>query len=136
MDSEGRTLLQATVGAAVLPLLTDLVDRAGEWFYVYWLARSQAGSAQRPSTSSGRTIVAFATADSAMAFARRNRFDLNHQSSHLQQISLPRLLLLLFNDAAIHAVLLVPDSDPPERAGVYPDGIRLERAALLRQLER
>jgi len=102
-------------------------------FYVYRSSRKgsgEGGTGESPS-SQPRTIVAFPSGDSALAFAQRNALGYAPQ---LQRLSLARLLMALLQQPGLAAVLFVAAEAAEPAAGRLPVGFRLERAALLQSL--
>jgi hypothetical protein len=118
--------------AAVRELLATLRERAGaERFYVFWTA---AGPAQPPGARRERTLLAFQTPDTALAFAQRNRLhDANRP--RLRRVELIQLVGAALRAPAIVAILFVGDEDHPTLpAGRLPPGVRVARDELLRSL--
>lgn len=101
---------------------------AGEVFYVF-----QAGSATGANGAGGtgkpRTLLAFASPDSALLFAQRNGLIKDETPPRLRAVPIPRLLLAMAVGPNIRALLFVPDSSDPQR-GRMPEGVVVERAAL------
>ena len=121
----------ATTPEATRALLDELRVKAGvERFYVFWTTGGGAGA--RPSGRK-RTLLAFPTPDSALAFAQRNGLGSPSEQPRLRRFALLQLLQAMLREPAILALLLVTDDEPPA-AGQLPHGQRIERAALLRRL--
>lgn len=119
--------------AAAQAFVADLQVQAGaESFYVFWVA-GKAG--QGGPSSRSRRVLAFATPDTAMAFAQRNNLIDVANGPRLRRLSLARLLLAMAREPAIARLLLVHDGDVPAIAGLLPDGIHVEREAMLRRLQ-
>ncbi len=119
--------------AAAQAFVDDLqVQAGGEWFYVFWVA-GRAG--QGGLSSRSRRVLAFATPDTAMAFAQRNNLIDVANGPRLRRLSLARLLLAMAREPAIARLLLVHDGDVPAVAGQLPDGIVVEREEMLRRLQ-
>ena len=120
--------------AAAQAFVADLqVQAGGEWFYVFWVA-GRAGQQGSPSSRS-RRVLAFATPDTAMAFAQRNNLIDVANGPRLRRLNITRLLLAMARDPAIAGLLLVHDGDVPVVAGQLPDGIHVERKNMLRRLQ-
>jgi hypothetical protein len=116
---------------AARALLDELRAQAGaERFYVFWIIGGGAGAG---ASGRKRTLLAFPTPDSALAFAQRNGLGNPGEQPRLRRFALLQLLQAMLREPAILALLLVTDDDPPP-AGQLPRGTRIERAELLRRL--
>lgn len=118
---------------AVAAALAELRRQLGRnTFYVYrgGGGKGEGGAGDAP-RGKQRTIVAFPSGDAALAFAQRNALG---SSPRLQRLGLPRLLLALFQQASLEAVLFVADEAAEPPPGRLPAGFRLQRAELLRSL--
>lgn len=123
----------ATVDAT-RALLADLHTRTGAHdFYVFWTGgQGAAGGGQ----SRQRTLLAFLTPDTALAFAQQNHLRQAGGQPRLRRLALLQLIHAVLREPAIAALLFVAEPDdrlPP--AGHLPYGLRVERAELLRQLQ-
>lgn len=123
----------ATVDAT-RALLADLHSRTGARdFYVFWTGGQGAAAGGRRRQ---RTLLAFLTPDTALAFAQQNHLRQAGGQPRLRRLALLQLLHAVLREPAIAALLFVTEPDdqlPP--AGRLPDGLRVERAELLRQLQ-
>jgi hypothetical protein len=120
-----------TTPEAARALLDELRVKAGvERFYVFWTSGGGAGAR---AGGRKRTLLAFPTPDSALAFAQRNELGSPGAQPRLRRFALLQLLQAMLREPAILALLLVTDDDPPP-AGQLPRGQRIERAELLRRL--
>jgi hypothetical protein len=117
---------------AARALLDELRAQAGaERFYIYWTSGGGAGAG---AGGRKRTLLAFPTPDTALAFAQRNSLGSSGEQPRLRRFALLQLIEAMLREPAIQALLLVADDDPPP-AGQLPRGTRIERAELLRRLE-
>lgn len=117
--------------AAARDLIEALRAAAGvDQLYIFWNSKRQGGGASA-GDSRPRTLLAFASADAALAFAQRNRL----AAPRLRRLSLIQLVQAVLREPAIGALLLADDADGvPAPAGRLPGGARFERAELLRRL--
>jgi hypothetical protein len=122
---------QSADAEAVRALLASLREQLGaDSFYVFWISR---GATRPPGGGRQRTLLAFLTADAALAFAQRNR--LIADRPRLRRLSLLQLVLATLREPAILAILFVADREEQEPlAGQLPQGVRIARADLLRSL--
>ena len=117
--------------ATARQLLDELRAQAGaERFYIFWTTGGGAGAG---ASGRKRTLLAFPTPDTALAFAQRNRLGGQGEQPRLRRFALLQLLQAMLREPAILALLLVADDDPPP-AGQLPRGTRIERAELQRRL--
>jgi hypothetical protein len=116
---------------AVRVLLASLREQLGaDSFYVFWISR---GATRPPTAGRARTLLAFLTADAALAFAQRNR--LIADRPRLRRLSLLQLVLATLREPAILAILFVAEHEEQAHlAGQLPQGLRIARADLLRSL--
>jgi hypothetical protein len=126
----------ATLGgcsiAAAQALVADVQAQAGgAWFYVFWVQ----GGGGEPGSPGRRTrqVIAFATPDAALAFAQRNNLINVAAGPRLRRLSIARLLLAMLREPAITRLVFVHDGATPA-AGRLPDGIVVEREAMLQRL--
>ncbi len=91
---------------------------------------SSAGQAPAPAARP-RVLVAFASADAALGFAQASGLG---AAPRLVAMGLGQLLTALVQRPMISALLVAADGDSPPHAGL-PAGLRIERAALLDQLQ-
>jgi hypothetical protein len=134
-----ETLLRELAGEhgasieSMLALLADMRARVGAGdFYVFW-----AGGQGAPSGGQRRqrTLLAFMTPDTALAFAQQNYLRQAGGQPRLRHLTLLQLVHAILREPAITALLFVAELDdqsPP--AGRLPDGTRVERAELLQRL--
>jgi len=124
-DEQGTSI--ATVRTVLLALREQLgADR----FYIFWVAGAgAAGSGARRE----RTLLAFRTADAALAFAQRNQLAGAASRPRLRRLSILQLVQAMLREPAITALLFVDDEEGLP-AGQLPRGVRIERAAILEQL--
>lgn len=95
-------------------------------------SNSSEGTGQTPSSPSRpRVLLAFASADAALSFAQASGLA---SAPRLAAMSIEQLLTALIQRPMIHALLVADDGDSPHEAGL-PAGLRIERAALLDQLQ-
>ncbi|KPV50854.1 hypothetical protein SE17_24505, partial [Kouleothrix aurantiaca] len=103
-------------------------------FYVFW-SGGGGGAASGGRTGRPRTLLAFPSADAALAFAQRNQLAGPAARPRLRQLALLQLLQVLIGEPAIVALLLASDAAPDDLPpGRLPDGLRLERGDVLREL--
>jgi hypothetical protein len=116
---------------AVRVLLASLREQLGaDSFYVFWIS---GGATRPPGGGRPRTLLAFLTADAALAFAQRNR--LIADRPRLRRLSLLQLVLATLREPAILAILFVAEHEEQAHlAGQLPQGLRIARADLLRSL--
>lgn len=100
-------------------------------FYVYRTGGSGVGG---DSGGSGRPrlLMAFPSADSALAFAQHNQLG---TTPRLLSMSVPQLLATLVQRASISAILFVDEPAEAPPGGHLPPGLRLERITLLEMLK-
>lgn len=119
--------------ATARELLDELRAQAGaERFYIFWTSGGGTGAGAGTSDRK-RTLLAFPTPDTALAFAQRNNLGSSGAQPRLRRFAILQLLQAMLREPAILALLLVADDDPPP-AGKLPRGTRIERAELLRRL--
>lgn len=122
-------------GAASSEALRALAERlqhqaGAAAFYVFRYAGKSGGAGgARP-----RTLLACATPDLALAFAQRNGLIVPPERPQLRCLSLAQLLTVVVREPAIEALLLVRDQDVLPPPGQLPQGLRLSRDELMRQL--
>jgi hypothetical protein len=101
-------------------------------FYLYRTsppgAVGGASSGERP-----RRVLAFATADTALAFAQHNQL---RPTPRLLRASLGQLLAVLVQRPTIQMVLFVAEPLSIRAPGTLPAGFALERAAVVHMLEK
>jgi hypothetical protein len=120
-----------TTPEAAGALLDELRAQAGtERFYVFWTTGGGAGAG---AGARKRTLLAFPTPDTALAFAQRNGLGHPGEQPRLRRFTLLQLIGAMLREPAILALILAADDDPPP-AGHMPRGTRIERAELLRRL--
>lgn len=104
---------------------------AGERFYVYRTGDSGVGGGEGSSgetPSRARLLLAFQSADSALAFAQSVGLG---ASPRLIALSLSQALAALIQRPAIAALLIAAEDAEPAAANTLPHGLRLERATLI-----
>jgi hypothetical protein len=99
-------------------------------FYLYRSTGSGAGG--RDAQERVRLVLAFATADTALAFAQHNRL---RPTPRLLNVGLEQLLALMLQRPTIGTLLFADEPLEITRAGKLPTGLRIERAAFLKLLE-
>ena len=116
---------------ALRALLASLRVQAGaDYFYIYWTA----GEGTKPAGKRRqRTLLAFLTADAALAFAQHNQLHAAERP-RLRRLSLLQLVQASLREPAISAILFAADHDEPPPLGCLPPGVRVDRASLLRSL--
>lgn len=100
-------------------------------FYIYRTGGGNGGAAAEQ-TSRPRQVLAFASADTAVAFAQRHGLGMRPR---LVRMSLAQLLAALLQRPTIGAIRFVAepdDDDLPETA--LPPGVHIERTALIQLL--
>ena len=117
--------------AALRALLVSLRAQAGaDYFYVYWTA----GDGAKPAGQlRQRTLLAFLTADAALAFAQRNQLYVAERP-RLRRLSLLQLVQATLRAPAITAILFATEHNDQPPPGRLPPGARIDRASLLRSL--
>ena len=116
---------------AARTLLDELRAQAGvERFYVFWTTGGGAGAG---AGGRKRTLLAFPTPDTALAFAQRNGLGRPGEQPRLRRFALLQLIGAILREPAITTLILAADDDPPP-AGQLPHGTCIERADLLRRL--
>jgi hypothetical protein len=116
----------------VVAALTGYELAAGARLFVFRNAEGgggDGGAALEPPRE--RTIVAFGSADSALAFAQRNGLGTRPQ---LQGLQIGQLLALMIERPRITTLIIADESDEIPR-GVLPTGLRLDRGTLVAWLE-
>ena len=117
--------------ATARELLDELRVQAGaERFYIFWTTGGGAGAG---SGGRKRTLLAFPTPDTALAFAQRNGLGAPGEQPRLRRVALLQLIGSMLREPAIAALILATDDEPPP-TGQLPRGERIERAELLRRL--
>jgi hypothetical protein len=99
-------------------------------FYLYRSTSSGASGGDTPERV--RLVLAFATADTALAFAQHNRL---RPTPRLLRASLERLLALLLQRPNIGTLLFADEPLQIRAVGELPAGLRIERAEFLQALE-
>jgi hypothetical protein len=102
-------------------------------FYIFRSASHGGdGAGQAPALNARpRMLLAFASADAALGFAQAVRLG---AAPRLAAMGLGQLLAALIQRPMISALLVADDHDGPITAGL-PAGLRIERVALLDQLQ-
>jgi hypothetical protein len=109
------------------------VQTGAKSFYVFWTAGAGAGAS---GGGRQRTLLAFTTPDSALAFAQRNQLGSAGEQPRLRRLSLLQLVQAMLREPAITALLVADEgADQPTPAGRLPAGTRIERADVLRRLQ-
>jgi len=112
-------------------LLESLRTQVGaDYFYVYWTSGDRAKPAGQLRQ---RTLLAFLTADAAVAFAQRNRLYATEQP-RLRRLSLLQLVHATLRTPAITAILFAAEHSDQPPPGRLPSGAHVDRASLLRSL--
>jgi hypothetical protein len=121
---------------ALEALAAELRAQAGAGaFYVFWFG-GPAGAGGPARSDRPRTLLAFPSPDAALSFAQRSVRSGQGERPRLRRLGLPRLLQAVAREPAITALVLVAEGAPDPLPGQLPAGLRLERAELLRRLER
>lgn len=97
-------------------------------FYIYRTGGSSLEGAAAAGAARPRTLLAFATADSALLFVQRNALS---PTPRLLRLPLAQLLAVLVQRPAIGALLVADEPIEALAPGELPAGLRLERALLL-----
>jgi hypothetical protein len=116
---------------ALRDLLIALCEQVGaDGFYVFWTT----GTALRPAGARRRrTLLAFPTADAALAFAQRNQLG-GADRARVRRLSMLQIVQATLREQAITAILFVEGRADEPPAGRLPHGVRVARADLLRSL--
>lgn len=97
-------------------------------FYVF---RTNGSGGSSGSSLRTRLVAAFANADAALAFAQCN---VPAARPRVRALSIEQLLAVVLQEPAIRALLFIPDSPEPLAHGRLPEGLRIQREALVRAL--
>lgn len=117
--------------AAVRALLGWLRAQAGsDEFYIFWSPRGGGGRG----AARTRTLVAFASPDTALAFAQRNQLSGASNQPRLRRLALVQLLGAVLGEPAIGALLLVREGDDLPAPGRMPAGVHITREEILARL--
>ncbi len=119
--------------AALKHIREQLQDHAvgASRFYLFRTAGGGVGAGTTEATPTRmRTLLAFVSADAALAFAQQYGLS---AAPRLLTLSLPQLLAVLVQRPTIKALLIATEHDGVSADGL-PDGVRIERATLLAQL--
>jgi hypothetical protein len=102
-------------------------------FYIYRTGDAAVSGESGPSEPTGRqrVLLAFQSADAALAFAQAAGLG---PSPRLIALSLSRLLAVLVQRPTIIALLVAAEGDAAAEPGHLPPGTRVERTALLELL--
>lgn len=87
--------------------------------------------AQAEAPSRRRILLAFQSADAALAFAQHVGLG---AAPRLVGLTLGQALAALVQRPAIGALLVAGEGDPPPAPGMLPSGVRIERSALIELL--
>jgi hypothetical protein len=124
----------AAAAQAALEQVTALVREQGTLtthFYLYRTAGGAlGGTAGAPPPARPRTLLAFTSADAALAFAQHHGLGL---APRLLVVTLPQLLAVLIQRPTISS-LLIATKQARTAADGLPEGIRMTRDTLLAQL--
>jgi len=118
---------------ALAGIRAQLADRAisGTRFYLYRTAGGGVGAGDTETTPvRTRILLAFGSADAALAFAQHYRLGV---APRLLTLSLPQLLAVLVQRPTISALLIATEQDRLGAQGL-PEGVRIERTVLLARL--
>lgn len=112
----------------------DEAGAGGRRLYIFRTGDGGAGggdgaSGEAPSRT--RLLLAFQSADAALAFAQRAGLG---AAPRLVSLSLSQALAAIVQRPAIGALLVADEADPPISQAGLPRGTRIERAALLELL--
>lgn len=100
-------------------------------FYVYRTERSSVGEGSRSSERS-RTLLAFPSADGALAFAQHHQLG---TGPRLLYMHVDQLLTIMLQRPAIGTLLFVNELAEPPPGRHLPPGFRLSRSVLLAMLQ-
>jgi hypothetical protein len=103
-------------------------------FYIYRTGESgvAGGGAAGSATGRPRVLLAFPSADAALAFAQHGGLG---RSPRLIALSLSQALAALIQRPSIGALYLAEDGELMVEPGALPPGLRLERTALIELLD-
>ncbi len=104
---------------------------APQRLYIFRSGGQGGDSGQAPPPARSRVLLAFRSADTALGFAQASGLG---ASPRLAAMGVGQLLTALIQRPTIGALLVVSEGDGALVAGL-PAGIRIERAALLDQLQ-
>lgn len=125
----------AEAAYAALESVRARLDAAGlnsARLYIYRTGASGASGALGATTGRPRVLLAFPSADAALAFAQRGGLG---SSPRLIALSLSQALAALIQRPSIGALYLAQDDDSLPASGALPPGLRLARAALIELLD-
>lgn len=135
MAIAGQAGYRPEAAAAALIWAREQLDRDGLLFQVLYIFRSARDGASSGAAQSvpvrPRVLLAFRSADAALSFAQATGLG---AAPRLAALGLGQLLAALIQRPAIGTLLVASDGEDALRAGL-PDGTRIERAALLDQLQ-
>ncbi len=119
--------------AALNRVQTDLRQRrhsSQQTFYTYRTGKSSVGGAAQ--TPRPRLVIAFATADTALAFAQHNHLG---PTPRLLRANLAQLLAVMVQRVTIGVLLFADEPVDHVQTGALPPGFRLDRRVLLTMLQ-
>jgi hypothetical protein len=130
----GHTAESARVAfSQVVAALANYELAAGASLFVFRNVESTGGDGgAKPVPPRERRIVAFASADSALAFAQRNGLG---PGARLQRLRIEQLLAVMLERPSIVTLLVVDEECELPPRGTLPTGVRLERGTLVAWLE-
>ncbi len=120
--------------AALEAVYARLVERqvAVQRFYIYRTSDGGGGEGQASeSTMRQRVLLAFQSADTALAFAQSASLG---SSPRLIALSLDQALAVLIQRPTISALLIAAEDDYTVAVNTLPSGLRIERASLIELL--
>jgi hypothetical protein len=126
-------LRAAQVPGALATIAHQLRERGHHSALEFYLYRSTgSGTGSSDARERARLVLAFATADTALAFAQHNRL---RPTPRLLRTSLEQLLALQIQRPTIGTLLFADEPLAITSAGKLPAGLHIERAAFLQLLE-
>lgn len=111
--------------------IDSMIAQTGRQEFFIFRTSGQGGSGASTSVRR-RTLLAFPSPDSALAFAQRNRLHDPLQPLRTRRLGLLQLLEALLRDPNL--VLLVLADDMNEDVGRLPTGLHIQRDTLLTQI--
>lgn len=104
------------------------------YFYIFITQSSGAQSGTSDGAQRERTLLAFQTADAALAFAQANHSP-NDQQARVRMLTSIQLIQAILSHQKITSIFVAEETGEPYKRGQFPTGVRFERADLLQQLQ-
>ncbi|HMO57960.1 MAG TPA: hypothetical protein PKA05_01740 [Roseiflexaceae bacterium] len=121
-----------TDAAMLTALVAEVAQRVGATErYVFRQVASGGGTAH---SSRMRRLIAFASPDTALAFAQQNQLTPAGQPVRLRRLTIAELLVVVVREPHIAVLVLADESDIPLPVGHLPGGVVLERLDILQRL--